>query len=83
MELKREVNTMTTEEKAVAAIWWRTSTKAQTESSPETQIREAREMLEAQGYSVPDDYIIGADWHSLSILDCPQGGDVARLGAPR
>ena len=57
--------------KPIAAIWWRTSTKAQTESSPETQIRAAREMLEAQGYSVPDDYIIGADWHSLSILDCP------------
>ncbi len=56
----------------IGAIWWRTSTKAQTESSPETQIREAREMLEAQGYSVPDDYIIGADWHSLSILDCPK-----------
>ena len=63
---------MTTAAKLRAAIWWRTSTKAQTESSPETQIREAREMLEAQGYSVPDDYIIGADWHSLSILDCPQ-----------
>ena len=62
---------MTTTAKPIAAIWWRTSTKAQTESSPETQIREAREMLEAQGYRVPDDYIIGADWHSLSILDCP------------
>ena len=62
---------MTTEEKAIAAIWWRTSTKAQTESSPETQIREARELLEAAGYEVPDEFVYGSDWHSLSILECP------------
>lgn len=58
--------------KPVAAIWWRVSTKAQTDMSPETQILEAREMLEAAGYSVPDDRVIGADWHSLAVLDCPE-----------
>ena len=62
---------MTTTERPIAAIWWRVSTKGQTELSPETQVREAREMLEAKGYQVPDQYVTGADWHSLSILDCP------------
>ena len=29
-------------------------------------------MLDAGGYSVPDDHNVGADWHSLSILGCPK-----------
>ena len=56
----------------IAAIWWRVSTKSQTELSPETQINGAKEALDAEGYCVPNEFIIGADWHSLSILDCPQ-----------
>ena len=34
--------------KPIAAIWWRVSTKAQTDMSPDTQILEAREMLESR-----------------------------------
>ena len=58
--------------KPIGAVWWRISTKAQADMSPETQILEAREMLEAEGYSVPQDRVIGADWHSLAVLDCPE-----------
>ena len=43
LESNTEVNTMTTTEKPIAAIWWRVSTKAQADMSPETQIHEARE----------------------------------------
>ena len=57
--------------KPIGGIWWRVSTKGQTDMSPETQIIEAKEMLEDLGYSVPEDRIIGADWHSLAVLDCP------------
>ena len=58
--------------KPIGAVWWRISTKAQADMSPETQILEAREMLEAEGYSVPQHRVIGADWHSLAVLDCPE-----------
>ena len=61
-----------TTEKPIAGIWWRESTKAQLELSPETQIKESREKLEAEGYVVPEDRIIGAVWHSLDTLDCPE-----------
>ena len=50
---------MTTTAKPIAAIWWRESTKAQLELSPETQIKESRAKLEAEGYVVPEDRIIG------------------------
>ena len=63
---------MTTTAKPKAAIWWRESTKAQLELSPETQIKESRAKLEAEGYVVPDDRIIGAVWHSLDTLECPE-----------
>ena len=56
----------------IGAVWWRTSTKGQTELSPATQIKEAKVMLEDQGYVVPDERVIGADWTSLAILDCPK-----------
>jgi site-specific DNA recombinase len=55
-----------------AAIWWRVSTRNQLELSPETQIKESRALLEANGYSVPEEYVIGAEWHSLDTLQCPQ-----------
>ena len=29
-------------------------------------------MMEDQGYVVPDERVIGADWTSLAILDCPK-----------
>ena len=61
------------EMKGVAAIWWRVSTADQLDRvSPETQIQEAKQMLEENGYVVPDEFILGADWSSLAILDCPQ-----------
>ena len=58
--------------KPIAAVWWRVSTQSQTETSPDTQIEEAKLLLESKGYQIDDDRIIGADWHSLSILECPQ-----------
>ena len=68
----------------LAAIWWRTSTDAQLEISPDTQINDARAMLEAEGYQVDQEMILGADWHSLAVLDCPKMGillDHVRHGA--
>ena len=58
--------------KPIGAILWRVSTKAQTDMSPETQIRAARQILEAEGYEVPEDRVIGGDWHSLAVLDWPK-----------
>ena len=60
------------ESKPTAAIWWRVSTAAQIDLSPDTQIKESAALLEAEGYSVPKEYIVGADWHSLNTLDCPE-----------
>ena len=54
-----------------AAIWWRVSTDDQKEISPETQIREALALAAAEGYQVPDEYIFGTDWHSLSVWESP------------
>ena len=62
--------------KPIAAIWWRQSTKDQSASN-DTQVNEARAMLEAEGYCVK--YILGQEWHSLSILDAPKMQELLSL----
>ena len=54
-----------------AAIWWRVSTDDQKEISPETQIREAKALATQEGFEALDEYVIGTDWHSLSVWDSP------------
>jgi site-specific DNA recombinase len=54
-----------------AAIWWRVSTEAQKEPSPDTQIHECIALASQEGYEVPQEYIISTDWHSLSVWDNP------------
>lgn len=54
-----------------AAIWWRVSTDDQKEISPETQINEARALAIEEGLETPEIYVIGTDWHSLSVWDSP------------
>ena len=61
--------------KRIAAIWWRVSTRAQTDLSPETQINESRALLESKGYEAPEQFITGAVWHSMDTLECPQMPD--------
>ena len=58
--------------KPIAAVWWRVSTVGQLDLSPETQIRESRELAKSEGYEVHEDYIIGADWPSLNTMECPE-----------
>ena len=53
-----------------AAVWWRVSTDSQ-DTSPDTQIADALGLAKSEGYHVPPDYIIGADWHSLSVWSSP------------
>ncbi|MEE9199587.1 MAG: recombinase family protein [Dehalococcoidia bacterium] len=55
----------------VAAIWWRVSTDDQREISPDTQIREASALAKQEGYEVPEEYVLGTDWHSLSVWESP------------
>ncbi len=55
----------------IAAILWRVSTPGQLELSPETQKRESLKALQALGYVVPEERIIGGDWHSLDTLEWP------------
>ena len=62
--------------KPIAAIWWRQSSKDQS-ASDETQINEARALLKSEGYEVG--YILGQDWHSLSILDAPKMQELLSL----
>lgn len=57
-----------------AAIFPRVSTEGrQRELSPESQVAAARTALEAQGYVVPDRYVIPPfSWTSLDLASCPQ-----------
>ena len=55
----------------IAAIWWRVSSDNQLETSPDTQIGEAMTMAKEEGYTVPNENILGTDWHSLSVWDSP------------
>jgi len=63
----------------IAAIWARVSTKGQAELSLESQIERARAKLDAEGYEVPSDYILSADWCSLDLKDCPQFQELEAL----
>ena len=58
--------------KPLAAVWWRVSTPGQVELSPETQVKDSKVLLESQGYLVSGERIIGAVWHSLDTLECPE-----------
>ena len=53
-----------------AAIWWRVSTEAQ-DTSADTQIADALALAQREGYQVPPEYILGTDWHSLSVWESP------------
>ena len=55
----------------LAAVWWRVSTESQVDISPQTQIYEARELANKDGYQVDPEHIIGCDWYSLSVWDSP------------
>ncbi len=55
----------------IAAIWWRVSTDDQREISRDTQVKEALALAQQQGYEVPKEYILGTDWHSLSVWESP------------
>ena len=54
-----------------AAIWWRVSTEGQKEISPDTQKDAALCLADQEGYYVPAENVIGADWGSLSVWDSP------------
>jgi len=62
---------MNTHDKRLAAVWWRVSTDDQREASPDTQIQEAVALAQQEGYHVPEEYILGTDWHSLTVWECP------------
>jgi len=53
----------------IGAIWARISTPEQ--ASLESQIVRAKAKLEAQGYTVPAERILAADWTSLDLFSCP------------
>jgi site-specific DNA recombinase len=65
--------------KPQAAVWWRVSTESQTDISPQTQIHEAQEMAEGDGYHVPPEHITGCDWYSLSVWDSPAMAELKAL----
>jgi site-specific DNA recombinase len=62
-----------------AAVWWRVSTDTQKEISPDTQINEAMALAQTEGYEVPQEYVIGTDWHSLSVWDSPSMDQMKEL----
>lgn len=55
----------------LAAIWWRVSTEDQKTISPDTHIGEALLLAQQEGYQVPEEFIIGTDWGSLSVWESP------------
>ena len=68
----------------LAAVWWRVSTEDQRERiSPDTQVDAARTILEMQGYLVFPSRIIGTDWASLQLLDCPEFNTLIESAAAR
>ena len=56
----------------VAAVFCRVSTHDQRELSLDSQELAVRKELEAQGYSVPDQFVIKLDWSSLDLMSCPE-----------
>ena len=63
---------MNRNEKGIAAIWCRVSTHDQRELSLDSQEIAVRRILEAEGYTVPPQYILKVDWTSLDLMACPQ-----------
>ena len=55
----------------MTAIWRRVSSDAQRAISPETQIREGLALAAEEGYHVPEEFILGTDWHSLTVWESP------------
>ncbi len=55
----------------VGAVWWRVSTDDQRETSPDMQVKEAMELAKLEGCQVPEEYILGTDWESLSVWNSP------------
>ena len=53
------------------AIWWRVSTDDQREISPDTQVRDALDLAEKEGFHISQEHILGTDWHSLSVRESP------------
>ncbi len=69
----------TTGQRPFAAVWWRVSTASQLDMSPEVQQTEATKLLESEGYHVPDQYVLGADWSSPEVMDCPEMQELLAL----
>ena len=59
-------------DKGIAAIWCRVSTHDQRELSLDSQEITVRRILEAEGYTVPPQYVFKVDWTSLDLMACPQ-----------
>ena len=59
-------------EKKVAATWCRVSTHDQRELSLDSQEIAVRQVLEAQGFHVPDRFVVKVDWSSLDLMSCPE-----------
>ena len=59
-------------ETKVAAIWCRVSTNDQRELSLDSQEIAVRQVLEAQGFHVPDRFVVKVDWSSLDLMSCPE-----------
>ncbi len=72
-------NSCETGGKQKAAIWWRVSTGDQLELSPQTQVSDARTLLNSEGFIVPDEFVLGADWSSPEIMKCPEYQQLFRL----
>jgi hypothetical protein len=57
-------------EKKIGAVWTRVSTEE--DSSLADQVSRAKEKLEVEGYIVPEDRILKANWGSENLSDCPE-----------
>ena len=72
-------NSCKTGGKRIAAIWWRVSTGDQLDLSPQTQVSDTRNLLNSEGFIVPDEFVLGADWSSPEIMECPEYQQLFRL----
>ncbi len=59
-------------DKKVAAAWCRVSTHDQRELSLDSQEVAVRNVLEGQGYHVPDHFVVKVDWSSMDLMSCPE-----------
>ena len=65
-------------DKKIAATWCRVSTHDQRELSLDSQEVAVRQVLEGQGYQVPEQFILKVDWSSMDLMSCPQFQDLRR-----